>query len=116
MQSSQSALAEVEPLGLGPVDRDVDTLGSHFVQNLPGEAARAKAVDDRAHVHAAMRRSHQCIGYAAPAGVVGEDVRLEVDLALRGIDRRLERRKVLDPAMQERDAIALAIFVHINAS
>ena len=61
---------------------------------------RAPTVDQHAHCNAASGGAHERIGDRLADRIVGEDVRLDPDLALRAVDGGRQRREELTAAAQ----------------
>jgi hypothetical protein len=74
-----------------------------------GKIARAEAVDQQPHLHAARRGARQRVGDEAAGLVVGIDVALEEHFALRGVDRRDQGGKVLLAVAQQGEAVAAGV-------
>ncbi len=72
----------------------------------------APAVDHHPHLDPALRGAGQRRGDGAPDLVVGVEVGLQPHFLLRAVDRRDQRRKILVPAPQQREAIAGRVAVH----
>jgi hypothetical protein len=65
----------------------------------------AEPVRDHTHRNAPLRRPHQRGQHGLTRLVVREDIRLEIYVVLRGIDRFQERREVFGTAVQEFDFV-----------
>ena len=70
------------------------------------EAARPEPVVHHAHPHARPRPLGQRFDHLVPEWIVGEDVELDQDRALRRTDRREPRRKVLLRVAQQAHGVA----------
>ena len=107
MQAPEPVRAELPRRDLRPVLEQHDARGDErSLQRAREIVPRAPAVDQHAHLGAAPRRAAKRRGDDASGVVVGEDVGLEPDFALRAIDCADERREVLPAAAQERNAVA----------
>src|SRR4051812_4890533 len=70
------------------------------------ESARTEAVDQQVRAHATRRGARERVGDQAAGFIVGEDVALEEYFLSRRIERRNQRRKILNAIFQERQAVA----------
>ncbi len=90
----------------GVEDAVLDTGRRHFgLQAVSGLVPGAKPVGNHAYGHAALRSSFER-GHDAFAGfVLGEDIGLEIDFDLCGLDRLDQCRKIIGTAVEEFDFV-----------
>ena len=107
--------AKLPRCDLGAIPLQVNACGDHLPFQTRSEVElRAPAVDHDPHLDTPTRRALEC-RRDLPAGcVIGENVGLEPDLALRGIDRALQRREVLGPVAQQRELVSGLVAIHVE--
>src|SRR6266851_3955134 len=93
----------------------LDARGSHLPLETCSEVdPRAPPVDHRPHFDSAKRRALERRRDLATRCIVGENVGLEPDLVLRGIDRALQSREVLGPVAQQRELVPGLEAIHVE--
>jgi hypothetical protein len=107
VHSSQPMRAELPRRDLRPIFQQPHPAGAQAPFETLGQVVpRAPAVDEHAHLDAALRRADERIGNRAARRIVGEDVGFEPDFALGRVDGRRQRRKELAAVAQQVDPIA----------
>ena len=106
VQTAQAMAAEAEPHHLRTKNQHVDAAHAHVLEQIAGHVVGTETIDDDARLYTAHRGARQRIGDAAAGLIVGEDVGLQKNLALRLVDGLFQRRKILRPAAQEGDGVA----------
>ena len=116
VQAPQAVRAKLPGGDLGPVLEKLHVgVPETLLQCRCQEMACTPAVDQHANANPSCRGVGQRIGHPAPGGIVGEDIGLEPDFALRGREGLEQRRKILRTVAQQRDSISRHVAVHREA-
>src|ERR1019366_10490842 len=107
--------AELPRGDFGTIPQQVNACGDHLPLQIGGEVVlRAPAVDHYPHLDSPTGRALERRRDLTAGCVIGENIGLEPDLALRGIDRALQRREVLSPIAQQRELVPRLVAIHVE--
>ncbi len=116
MHAAQSLPRRAPPRDVGTIEEELDAGVLQFRDESRRKLLRPVAVDQQMRAHTPLGRARERVADTLPGLVVFVDVRLEVDLALRGVARRLERREVFATAFQQSEPVAVDVLRHILSS
>jgi hypothetical protein len=109
VHAAQTPAAQTQPREFRPEGQHPRAGAAQHVAETRRKVARAEAVDQQMHAHAARRRAGQRVRHQATGLVVGKDVAFQEHLFARRIDGAYQRGKILLAVLQQRQKVAADI-------